>query len=84
VCAGQRPARRDPIAFGDLLVDDEAQVREQLAIERDRLAGTFRPVVLEGVDVVDELRVIHVGEPARFLPEQTSSSARRAVSVCVD
>jgi hypothetical protein len=61
--AGQRPARRDAIALGDLLVDDEAQVRQELAVEGDRLAGPFGSVVLERVDVIDKLRVVDVGDP---------------------
>ena len=32
VGAMQRPARGDSVALGDLLVDDEAQVREELQV----------------------------------------------------
>jgi hypothetical protein len=53
-CEG--PARRHAVAFGDLLIDREAQVWKQLAVERNRLACSVDPAVFEGVDVVDELR----------------------------
>jgi hypothetical protein len=62
VRACQRPARYDAVALADLLVDDEAQVGEQRQIERDRLPRTGQPVVLGRVDVIDELRVVHVAD----------------------
>jgi hypothetical protein len=66
--AVQRPTRGDPIALADLLVRYEAKVGEQLEVERDRAPRTLVASVLEGVDVVDKVRVVDVGNPAEVLP----------------
>jgi transposase-like protein len=48
------PVRRDAIPVDDLLLDGEAEVREQTAVERDRLADALVPPELHPVDVIDE------------------------------
>ena len=60
--ARQRPARDDAVAFTDLLIDEEVQVGQQRQIDRDRFPGPGEPVVLERVDVIDELRVVHLAD----------------------
>jgi hypothetical protein len=65
--AGEGPARGDAVALGDLLVHREAQVREQLAVERHGLTRAVETAVLHGVHVVDELLVVDVGD-VRDLP----------------
>ena len=65
--AVEGPARSDAIALGDLLVDDEAKVGEELQVESDRASGAVVAPVLERVDVVDEVRVVDVGDPAQVL-----------------
>ena len=56
----QQPAGCDPVALDDLFCDLEAQVREELQIQRNRPARALGPVVLECVDVVDEERAVHL------------------------
>jgi len=53
MCAGKRPAGHDALFVADLFLDVEAQVGEQLAVERDGSARPFNAVVFEVVDVVD-------------------------------
>jgi hypothetical protein len=57
------PPGRDPVALAHLLLDLEAQIRKQLQVERDRAAGSIVPAVLQPVHMVDELRVVHAGDP---------------------
>ena len=55
VGAVQRPARGDAIAVGGLILDLDAQVGEDGAVERDRLGDALLAVEVECVDVVDEV-----------------------------
>jgi ketosteroid isomerase-like protein len=67
VGAMQGPARGDPVALGDLFLDLEAQVREELQIQRDRPARALGSVVFERVDMVYESRTVDLLD-ARDIP----------------
>jgi hypothetical protein len=58
--AVKRPARSDPVAFGDLLLYDESKVREEFPIESDRPSRPVCSVVLEGIDVIDKAWAVHL------------------------
>jgi hypothetical protein len=67
VGAVERPARRDPVAFGDLLLDDELKIGEELSIESDRPACAIGSVVFERIDVIDKAWAVHLFDPSRVL-----------------
>jgi hypothetical protein len=52
--ATRRAARGTSIGLGELFVDREARVREELQIQRDGPTSTLGPPVLGRADVVDE------------------------------
>jgi len=74
------PARGHSIALADLLIDHEAEVREELKVKGDGPAGALVSPVLEGVHVVDEFRMVDVGDSVQVLAGADLLSARRAVS----
>src|SRR3954453_16124891 len=59
----QRPTTGDPVTFGDLLVDLEAQRTEQRLVERDRLPALVMASEDHPVDVVHELLAVVLGDP---------------------
>src|SRR3954447_3816221 len=64
----QGPSTGDPVTFGDLLVDLEAQRTEQRLVERDRLPTLVMASEDHAVDVVHELLVVELSDaiqPAR-------------------
>jgi len=51
--------------FAHLLIDMEAQIREQGQIKGNRAPGSFMSAILKSVDVVDEVRVVDVRQRAK-------------------